>query len=220
MRQFAEGAATAFRSATPVQPGDDVMSQMALRMTYSRDEEIFAQEEEADLIYRVVSGAVRTTRLTADGRRQIGDFYYPGEFFGIEMGDEHRFSAEALCECTVLMLKRTAFRQLAERDGRLERLYWEATGKALHRTQEHLFLLARKTACEKVASFLTDMAERQESDQVSLPMGRQDMADFLGLTIETVSRMLTQLQASGVVEFLDARHFRIGDPRALARLSQ
>ena len=161
MRNFSETAASAFHSPAPDQIADDIMSQMAVRMFFGRDEEVFAQEEDADLIYRVVSGAVRTTRLMVDGRRQIGDFYYPGEFFGIETSAQHRFSAEALCDTTVLVLKRSAFKSLAERDGRLERLYWEATAKALDRAHDHLLLLGRKTACEKVASFLVDMADRQ-----------------------------------------------------------
>ena len=86
-------------------------------------------------------------------------------------------------------------------DEDLDRALWQATRRELERTQEHLLVLGRKTACEKVASFLMDLAQRDRSEQVALPMGRQDMADYLGLTIETVSRMLTQLQGASVVEF-------------------
>jgi len=197
----------------------DAMSRLGVRMTFAKDEEIYGQDEDADLIYRVVSGAVRTSRLMNDGRRQIGDFYYPGEMFGLEAVKQHRFSAEALCDCVILVLKASALRAAAG-DEALDQLLRTATRHELDRTQEHLLLLGRKTACERVASFLIGLADRRRSDAVSLPMGRQDMADYLGLTIETVSRMLTQLQAALVVEFVGARQYRISNRLALARMAE
>lgn len=189
-----------------------------VRMQFAAGEEIYAQAEEADLVYQLVAGAVRTTRLLSDGRRHIGDFYYPGDLFGIETGREHRFSAEALADCEVIVVKRAALKLYGQEGERLERMIWEAVARQLERTQDHLMLLGRKTACEKVASFLLDMDERFGGDVVCLPMGRQDMADYLGLTIETVSRMLTQLQADGLVEFCACRRFRVLRRGALARL--
>ena len=196
----------------------DCFGAIGVRMHFAAGEEIYAQAETADLIYQLVSGAVRTTRLLGDGRRQIGDFYYDGDLFGIEAGPEHRFSAEALNDCEVLVLKRAALRHYGEQGGQIERAIWQATAKALERTQEHLMLLGRKTACEKVASFLLDVADRFGCEVTTLPMGRQDMADYLGLTIETVSRMVTQLQADGLVELSGCRRFRITRRAALARL--
>jgi CRP/FNR family transcriptional regulator, nitrogen fixation regulation protein len=192
---------------------------LGVRMPFAADEEIYAQEEEADLVYQVITGAVRTTRLHSDGRRQIGDFYFPGDLFGVETGAEHRFSAEALGDCEILVLKRSAIHQNGSAGGRLERQLWAATGRELERTQEHLLLLGRKTAAERVAAFLLDVARRFQGDFTSLPMGRQDMADYLGLTIETVSRMLTQLQGDGLVEFNGCRRFRIRNSAALSRLA-
>jgi CRP/FNR family nitrogen fixation transcriptional regulator len=206
-------------SAAMTTDADDVMSQMGVRMTFAKDEEIYGQDEDADLIYRVVSGAVRTSRLMSDGRRQIGDFYYPDEVFGLEAGDQHRFSAEALSDCVILVLKASALRAAAGEQA-YDRLVRVATNGELDRTQEHLLLLGRKSACERVASFLIGLADRRCSDAVTLPMGRQDMADYLGLTIETVSRMLTQLQSSLVVEFAGARQFRIANRIALARMAE
>jgi len=191
---------------------------IGVRMHFASGEEIYAQEEQADLVYQVISGAVRTTRLMSDGRRQIGDFYYPGDLFGIETGLEHRFSAEALGDCEILVVKRAALKHYGEDGHRLQQAIWQATAKALERTQEHLLLLGRKTACEKVASFLLDIANRFKAEVTTLPMGRQDMADYLGLTIETVSRMVTQLQADGLVEFSSCRRFRIKQRSAMARL--
>lgn len=196
----------------------EVMQRLGLQMSFAKDEEIFGQDEDADLVHMVVSGAVRTTRLLSDGRRQIGSFYYPGDLIGLETGPIHRFSAEAICDATVLVVRRSALKAFAG-DGQLDRAIWEATRRELERTQEHLLLLGRKTACEKVASFLMSLAERERGEQVSLPMSRQDMADYLGLTIETVSRMLTQLQTSAVVQFDGCRRFTIKRWQALEEMA-
>jgi CRP/FNR family nitrogen fixation transcriptional regulator len=197
-------------------PIGDVMDQMGVRMSFARDEEIYAQEEEADLIYRVVKGAVRTTCLMSDGRRQIGDFYYPGDLFGIEPGETHLLSAEALGDCVILVLRRSA---IAAADGRMLRLVWTAANKALQRAHQHVLLLGRKTACERVATLLMTVADRWPGVPAQLPMTRQDMADYLGLTIETVSRMLSQLQAEGVVAFGGLRDFHVTNRRVLERLA-
>jgi CRP/FNR family nitrogen fixation transcriptional regulator len=196
----------------------ELMDRVGLKMTFAKGEEIFGQDEDADMIHALVSGVVRTTRLLSDGRRQVGDFYYPGDIIGLEIGDAYRFSAEALTDCVVRVVKRSSLRALSGQDN-LDRALWEATRRELERTQEHLLMLGRKSACEKVASFLMDVAQRDGSDEVSLPMGRQDMADYLGLTIETVSRMVTQLQGSQIVEFATSRLFRVTRWPALERLA-
>lgn len=190
---------------------------MGLTMSFAKDEEIYGQDESADLIYRVLDGAVRTTRLMADGRRQIGDFYLPGDIFGLETTSTHRFAAEAVRDSAVLVVKASA---VGAAGGELERLGWEATRRELERAQKHVLLLGRKTACERVASFLQDLVGKSsDSCVVDLPMGRQDMADYLGLTIETVSRMLSQLQSGRIVSFCTTRQFRVLNPEELARLA-
>jgi CRP/FNR family nitrogen fixation transcriptional regulator len=200
----------------------EVLQRLGLKMNYAKDEEIFAQDEEADMVHMVVSGAVRTTRLLADGRRQVGAFYYAGDLIGLETGPIHRFSAEAICDAVVLVVRRSALKAFAG-DGQLDRAIWEATRRELERTQDHLLVLGRKTACEKVASFLMDLAQREgggnPSGRYSLPMSRQDMADYLGLTIETVSRMLTQLQGQSVVEFEGCRKFKVKRWEALEEMA-
>jgi CRP/FNR family nitrogen fixation transcriptional regulator len=186
----------------------EVMQRLGLKMTFAKDEELFAQDEDADLAHLVVSGAVRTTRLLSDGRRQVGAFYYPGDLIGLESGALHRFSAEAICDSTVLVVRRSALKAFAG-DAAVDRVIWEAMRRELERTQDHLLVLGRKTACEKVATFLMGLAQREPADRVSMPMSRQDVADYLGLTIETVSRMLTQLQGQAVVEFDGCRSFKV-----------
>lgn len=192
---------------------------LGVRMQFAADEEIYAQEEEADLFYQVIQGAVRTSRLLSDGRRQVGDFYYAGDLFGFEGGPLHRLAAEALGACEILVVRRSALRQFGAADGCFERQVWTATSKELSRTQEHLLLLGRKTAAEKVAAFLMGLANRFPGVWTDLPMGRQDVADYLGLTIETVSRMLTQMQSENLVRFESCRRFTILDRRALAVLA-
>lgn len=207
-------------NAAPAAAGrsGDVIERIGVRMTFAKDEEIYGQDEEAELIYKVLSGVVRTSSVTSDGRRQIGDFYYAGDLFGLEAGDEHRFSAEAITDCAVLVLKSSAL-NAAGLKAEFSRDLWRATAHELDRSQAHILLLGRKTAYERVASFLMGLARRHPGDTVEVPMSRQDMADYLGLTIETVSRMLTQLQASAVVEFPSCRQFQVRNQGALARLA-
>ena len=193
-------------------------NRLGTRVLVSRDEEVYAQDEEAERFYRVVSGVVRTSRLTADGRRQVGDFYYAGEVFGLEPGPDHRFAAEALTDCEIQAVRRTAVRAFAG-DAEVDRAILEATRVEMERLQEHVMLLGRKGARERVATFLMGLAQRQPQDQVDLPMGRQDMADYLGLTIETVSRMLTQLQGDAIVAFPSTRRFHIRKWGALEALA-
>ncbi|ODT89846.1 helix-turn-helix domain-containing protein [Phenylobacterium sp. SCN 70-31] len=206
------------RTARPATALTQAFERHGGRQAFARDEEIYAQDQEAELLYRVVRGVVRTSRLTVDGRRQVGDFYYPGDLFGLEPGPDHRFAAEALTDCEVQLVRRSAVRAFAG-DAELDRAILEATRQEMERLQDHVVMLGRKSARERVACFLMAMAERQADGQVELPMSRQDMADYLGLTIETVSRMLTQLQGESIVEFPSTRRFQIRKWTALEALA-
>ena len=117
---------------------------LSVSMTFAKDEEIYGQDEDAYLVYRVLDGAVRTTRVMADGRRQIGDFYLAGDIFGLEAGPTHRFAAEAVRDSVILVIKASTLRSSG---GDLGRLGWEATRRELERAQEHVIMLGRKTAC-------------------------------------------------------------------------
>jgi len=195
----------------------EAFERLGTRMTCAKDAEIYGQDDEAELLYRVICGVVRTSRLTIDGRRQVGDFYYSGDLFGLEPGPEHRFAAAALADCEVLVVRRSAVRAFAG-DAELDRAILEATRQEMERLQDHVVMLGRKSARERVASFLMSIAQRQDEAHVDLPMGRQDMADYLGLTIETVSRMLTQLQGDAIVEFPSSRRFQVCKWNALEAL--
>jgi CRP-like cAMP-binding protein len=161
---------------------------------------------------------VRTYKILSDGRRQVGAFYLPGEVFGLEAGDEHTFSAEAVTESKILVIKRSALLSLAARDNQAANDLWTLTSCELGRAQGHVLLLI-KSAQERVASFLLEMARRNpETNEVQLPMSRQDIADYLGLTIETVSRTLTQLESSAAIELPSSRRIVLRNRGALKRL--
>jgi len=191
---------------------------MGASMTFSRNGEIYGEGEPADFVYKVVSGAVRTYKILADGRRQIGAFYLPGDVFGLEFGEEHIFSAEAVNATNVLVASRSALMQLAVRDSDVARELWTLTGCELARAQEHVLLLV-KTAQERVVGFLFEMAARRPGgDTVELPMSRQDIADYLGLTIETVSRTLSVLEDENAIELPNSRRVVLRNRPALRQL--
>ncbi|WP_262268378.1 helix-turn-helix domain-containing protein [Microvirga yunnanensis] len=187
--------------------------------TFTKDEEIFMEGDNAAFVYKVVSGGVRTCKLLNDGRRQIAAFHLLGDFFGIEVGQEHRFTAEALGDCKVIAYRRRGLDVLSGGETLSEQLM-TALMRALERAQAHMLLLGRKSAQEKIAAFLLDLAEREiDHRHIELPMARIDVADYLGLTIETVSRTLTQLERQGVIAMpAHRRSIMLKDKAALQRL--
>ena len=197
----------------------DSLEMMGASMSYARNAEIYGEDEPTEYLYKLVSGTVRTSKILNDGRRQIGEFYLPGDLFGHEVGNEHSFSAEAITQVKVIVIKRSAVEALAARDNDVARQLWAMTGRELQRMQEHILLLI-KTAQERVAGFLLEMAERIKStNEVELPMSRQDIADYLGLTIETVSRTLTILENSAAIALPSSRRIVLRNRAALRRLN-
>ena len=193
--------------------------QMGAPMPYARNTEIFGEGEDAEYIYQVVSGAVRTYKILNDGRRQIGAFYLQGDIFGLEIGEHHELSAEAICNSTVSVIKRSSLANLAKTDNGTAQMLWTLTARELQRVQKHVLLLVR-TAQERVASFLLEMADRTAgAGSVELPMSRQDIADYLGLTIETVSRTLTQLENDSAISLPTSRRIVLRNRAALTRLN-
>ncbi len=192
---------------------------MGAPLSFARDSEIYFEGEPADFLYKVVKGVVRTYMLLADGRRQIGGFYLPGDIFGLEMGDGHTLSAEAITRCDVLVIRRKALVTLAARDHEVARELWTLTGRELRRMQGHVLLLI-KSAQARVAAFLLEMAERAGAgNAVELSMSRQDIADYLGLTIETVSRTFRNLENASAIELPSSRRVVLRDRGALRRLN-
>jgi len=200
-------------------PLAQAMQMMGAVMSFPRNSEIFGENEPADYVYRVISGSVRTYKILNDGRRQVGGFYLAGDIFGLEFAEEHTFSAEAVSDAKVVVVKRSAISTLSSRDPAIGGELFALTGRELRQAQGHVLLLV-KSAQERVASFLLEMAERTGSGNiVELPMSRQDIADYLGLTIETVSRTLTGLESAAAIEVPTSRRIVLRNRPALARLN-
>jgi CRP/FNR family nitrogen fixation transcriptional regulator len=200
-------------------PLTDTFDLLGAAMPFARNVEIYGENEPAEYLYKVLSGTVRTYKVLADGRRQIGAFYLPGDVFGFETGSEHAFSAEAITNVKVLLVKRSAVTTLAARDAGVGQQLLDLAARELGRAQNHIMLLI-KTAQERVAGFLLEMAERaQAHNEVDLPMSRQDIADYLGLTIETVSRTLTHLENSAAIALPTSRRIVLRNRAALRQLN-
>ena len=194
------------------------IERMGRPTSFARNMQIYRQTEPADYVYKLISGTVRTCRLFIDGRRQIAAFYLPGDFLGLERGEEHVFSAEAVTDVRLLAIDRSAMVLRAKGDNDVARQLWTLMRRELQIAQDHVGLLI-KTAPERVASFLLEMAGRiQSRDEVELPMSRQDIADYLCLTIETVSRTLTQLENASVIALPCSKRIVLRNRSSLKRL--
>ena len=189
-------------------------------MHFAADRQLYAEGDEARSFYKVVSGVVRTCRFLSDGRRQIDAFYMAGEVFGFEAGADHRMSAEAVSDCTVVAYRRRGLEAMIAHDEKLGRWFFSHAMNSLALAREHLLLLGRGSAAQKISAFLLEAAEREGSDGVvDLAMSRQDIADYLGLTIETVSRTLSQLERDGTIKLPTARRVVLKDRMALRVLN-
>jgi CRP/FNR family nitrogen fixation transcriptional regulator len=192
----------------------------AQAMHFAADQEIYAEGDEATTFYKVVSGVVRTCKFLSDGRRQIDAFYGTGDVFGFEAGAEHRLSAEAVSDCMVVPYRRRGFDSMAGRDDRVVGQMFSYVMQCLERSQDHSLLLGRRSAAQKLAAFLLEMAARRPGMTViDLAMTRQDIADYLGLTIETVSRTLSQFERDGLIALTNARRVSLTDLRGLRHLN-
>lgn len=210
------------RPSIPARPGplpEGPLGLIGAPMRFARNAEVYGEDEPAEYLYQVISGAVRTYRMLDDGRRQVIAFYLPGDIFGVEAGEVHLSSAEAIGESQVLVVKRSSLMARAEREKELSRQLWMLTVRELQRVQQHSLVLI-KNAEERVAGFLLEMANRCSGNAaIELPMSRQDIADYLGLTIETVSRTFTQLVQSGAIALETSRRIQFRDRAALSRLN-
>jgi CRP/FNR family nitrogen fixation transcriptional regulator len=189
--------------------------------TYKKGTEIYGEKEPADYVYQVKTGAARSYKLLSDGRRQIGAFHLVGDIFGFENSSEHRFTAEAIVDTTVRLIKRRSLELVAESDAMVARNLLSMTTNNLQHAEDHMLLLGRKTSLERVAAFLIEMDRRLTATGVlALPMCRRDIADYLGLTLETVSRALSRLHELGILGFIgnNQRQIVLLDRQQLASL--
>jgi CRP/FNR family nitrogen fixation transcriptional regulator len=192
----------------------------AKETSFNRDEEIFGESEPAEFIYCVKRGAVRTFKLLRDGRRQIDAFHLPGEFFGLGAAQAHILTAEAIVDSRLALVKRRVVEQAATHDAETACSMWRMAADELRNAQEHMLLLGRKNAMERVIAFLLDMDRRLAvAGVMALPMCRRDIGDYLGLTLETVSRSLSALAAKGALSFSGSRQIVLHDRERLRAMT-
>ena len=199
--------------------GPESLLPASVPMNFDRNAEIFAEGEGAGYVYKLVSGAVRVSKLLPDGRRQISAFQLPGDMFGFEADDIHHASAEAIVPVKVVAFKWHSLLSASESGGLVHELL-NRTMIGLRQTQDHLLLLGRKNARERLAAFLLEMSRRSGAEEVlDLAMPRHDIADYLGLTLETVSRMFAELKAAGMIRLESARRVHLIDLTKLTELA-
>jgi len=191
------------------------------RQSLTRDQQIYAEGDASDAWYRVVLGAVRISKLLADGRRYIAEFCFSGDCFGLDTASERGFSAEAVGDVVVMRYSRRATDRLISENAQLARCLCDMTLRDLAHAQTHMMLLGRMTASERVASFLLDMFDRRDATHaLDLPMSRNDIADYLGLTIETVCRVMSAFKRDGTIGIPTPQHIELRDRAALATIGE
>ena len=199
----------------------DILEQFGSVVTVHRSHEIYGQGEPAEYYWRVLSGCVRTVKLVDDGRRQIGEFLWPGDLLGMDDLDMHDSEAEAVTDVTLRRYPRRMVEAVAQRNAALALRLRTMTVVSLRRSHQQIILLACKTAMERIASFLLEMDRHSAAADrsfVALPMSRTDIADHLGMTIETVCRVLARLQRDGIVAIVRSG-FELRDRAALCELA-
>ena len=190
---------------------------------FSRNNTIFSEGENAEYSYRVVTGAVRLSKMMPDGRRQIAEFALPGDFFGINWLEDHALTAEALTDVTLICYGRGRLERLGDENREVRAELFSTLRHDLWAAQNHLVILGRQSANERVASFLVQLMERgklADKRSIEIPMTRQDIADYLGLTIETVCRTLTKLKQCGLIDIPSRHEIVVRNTAALRRAAQ
>ena len=212
-------------SGTDFDPEPDPLARLhadGAAKAYHRGQEIYRPEDPAEYWYRILFGVARKCALLADGRRQIVDFLLPGDLFGFAARRKRHFGVEAAVDGTlVIRYPRRQVEILADSDNRVGRMIRNMAFEANARMQMRMLILGRMTAVEKVGCFLTEMADRSSegpSAPILLQMSRYDIADYLALSIETVSRALSDLKRRGAITINRKRHVIIADRKALGGL--
>jgi CRP/FNR family nitrogen fixation transcriptional regulator len=198
------------------------LQHVATKVRFGRNETIFNAGDDAVNAYKVISGAVRICKHLLDGRRQVVGFRLPGDFFGLMEQDEYSYSAEAVSDVVLASYPQHQLETLSEDRPGLRRQFRNVLARRLAEMEEHLVLLGRQDAMERVASFLVAMSRRtgsEDDDLIDVPMGRQDIADYLGLTIETVCRAFSDLKRNRTIEAPNVHQFRLRNMSALRTLA-
>lgn len=187
---------------------------------------IFHEGDPVRRVFMLANGSLKVYTLLADGRRQITGFMFPGDFLGVSIDDEYAFTAEALVPSELWWFTRAAFDRFVEENPKVERELYRLAAHELAAAQSQMVLLGRKTAAERLASFIMSLLERQElvagesRTVLDLPMSRLDIADYLGLTKETVSRMLAHLRGRKLIRLASQDRIEILDREGLTEMAE
>lgn len=218
--------ARAFSVCNSLDAGDLAsLDSIAERVSLKSGEALIREGDPAIHLFNITSGSVRIYKLLPDGRRQITGFLFAGDFVGLATGQDYAFSGEAIEDATLCRFRKADYRALIRERPTLEAALLDRATHELAAAQNQMLLLGRKTAQERIASFLLDLPTRDPvrpsaEDQVRLPMTRSEIADYLGLTIETVSRVLTKLKTTGVIRLLSLHELRIEQPERLREIAE
>lgn len=194
----------------------------ALRQNLPRNHTVFAEGDSTDQVYELVSGVVRLAKHTPGGRRHVLDFVMPGEVFGLIENPEHTVTAETVGDAVIVSYSRGALERAAANSPVLRRRLVSHISDNLLTAQQQLLILGCQDAREKIASFLLRLAERsglKKGNRLELAMGRQDIADHLGLTIETVCRTIRQMHRAGTVNVPNVHEVTLADLSGLRALA-
>mgnify|MGYP001003728695 CR=1 FL=1 len=221
------------RSATIAAPGRSALGRLqpaqsaypgATIAFYSADQEIIGEGDKAESYFKVVEGLFRAVKFTRDGRRQVFAFFGPGDMFGLDVDATHEATIEAVKPGALAIFSRSRIASATQTDAGLAMTLFRGAAEALRRAVDHMTMIGRSSAVERVAWFLVDATTRfgREFDGVAhctLAMSRRDIADYLGLTIETISRALAVLKQSGVIALRSSREIEIRKLDLLRRLA-
>ena len=197
------------------------LERIGSRRSFARDEEIYAEGDPSDGWYKVVSGTVRISKLLADGRRHIAEFCFGGDCFGFENISERVFSAEAVGKVIVMRYPRRATERLIDENPLLARAPVRYDLARSGSCPDPDAVAGADDCAERVASFLLEMSERRDTRRVvDLPMSRNDIADYLGLTIETVCRVLSAFKRAGSVAIPNPHRIELRDLGALEAVGE
>lgn len=186
---------------------------------------LYHEGDDARHVYNITDGCVKTHKMLPDGRLQITGFHFEGDYLGVARTDTYTSSAQAVNMARLCRFPISGFETLTHEHPELQDKLFSMARDEMDTLRDHMLLLGRKTARERLATFLIHLSEGQsrrggQENPVHLPMGRGDIADYLGLTIETVSRTFTAFRKDGLIELVDKAHARLLDWDALHALAE
>ena len=198
-----------------------IFSEISKEKEFKDKETIFLQQEDAKNLYNITKGNIKIYRLLSDGRIQIIGFLYPGDFFGSYKKEKYNYSAEAIGEVRTCAFNQESLDNYLEENLNLAKELLHMTSHELTLAQDRMGVLGKMNANERVAKFILNISKQRErigwqNNPVSLPMTRQDIADYLGLTLETVSREITRFKTSNLIKLMTTKQIFIVDKEKLS----